>query len=122
MDDMKIDGRPETVDEKGQPIAVGLPWSIVGTGALNGNGQTDILWHNSDTNHIQVWLMDGMKIAGRPETVDEKGQPIAVGLPWSIVGTGDFNGNGQTDILWHNSDTNHIQVWLMDGMKIEIGR
>jgi acetaldehyde dehydrogenase (acetylating) len=37
-----------------------------------------------------------------------------VGLPFHIVGSGDFNGDGRTDILWHNETTGETQIWLMD--------
>jgi hypothetical protein len=38
---------------------------------------------------------------------------------WRIAGTGDFNGDGQTDILWRNYGTGPNQgmnhIWLMNG-------
>ena len=35
-------------------------------------------------------------------------------LSWTIVGTGDFNGDGFGDILWRNSDGT-VGMWLMYG-------
>ena len=117
----RIIGRPEVDDERGQRAIVGLPWTIVGTGDFNGDGKVDILWHNGDTSHIQAWFLDGVKIIGRQEVDDERGQRAVVGLPWRIVATGDLNGDRKVDILWHNGDTSHIQAWFLDGVKI-IGR
>jgi hypothetical protein len=34
---------------------------------------------------------------------------------WVTVGVGDFNADGQDDILWHNVKTGEIQIWQMDG-------
>jgi hypothetical protein len=34
---------------------------------------------------------------------------------WRIAGTGDFNGDGETDILWQNSATGERAIWLMNG-------
>jgi hypothetical protein len=31
------------------------------------------------------------------------------------VGTGDFSGDGKTDILWRNKSTGQDVVWLMNG-------
>jgi len=42
-------------------------------------------------------------------------QPSIPGPDWQIVGTGDFNGNGSTDILWRNPVTGVDSVWLMNG-------
>jgi len=33
---------------------------------------------------------------------------------WSISGTGDFNADDKTDILWRNSVTGVNALWLMD--------
>ena len=32
---------------------------------------------------------------------------------WSIVGTGDFNGDGNLDILWRDN-TGNVAIWLLD--------
>ena len=40
---------------------------------------------------------------------------------WQIGGTGDFNGDGQTDILWRYYGTTAYQglndIWYMNGTK-----
>ena len=34
---------------------------------------------------------------------------------WEIGGTGDFNGDGKTDIVWRNKATGDNVIWLLDG-------
>ena len=42
--------------------------------------------------------------------------PSVTDVQWTIVGTGDFNGDGQIDILWRNSVTGQNAVWFMNGV------
>lgn len=39
---------------------------------------------------------------------------------WKPVGTGDFNNDGKTDILWRRDDGS-VSVWLMDGNNLVSG-
>ncbi|HET7017320.1 MAG TPA: VCBS repeat-containing protein [Streptosporangiaceae bacterium] len=50
---------------------------------------------------------------------DVPGAPVWIGPPWSVVGVGDFNGDGAADILWHNSSTNETQIWFMSAYQIQ---
>ncbi len=118
MNGFKIQGRATVLGQDGRPALVGLPWSIVGTNDMNGDKKTDIIWHNSTTNETQFWFMNGHRLTGRATVLGENGSPFFVGLPWSIVGTNDFNGDGKTDLVWHNSSTGETKVWFMSGSRI----
>jgi hypothetical protein len=89
----QIASRQTVEDENRNPIFVGLPWSIVGSPGSTFPPGTDILWHNADTGETQLWLMDESQIASRHTVEDENRNPIFVGLPWRIVGTGHFDPN-----------------------------
>jgi hypothetical protein len=91
-------------------IPTNLNWDIVGTGDFNGDGNTDILWRNYTTGENAVWLMNGTT-----ELNSVYLRTIPTNLNWDIVGTGDFNGDGNTDILWRNYSTGENAVWLMNG-------
>src|SRR5437773_10390413 len=40
---------------------------------------------------------------------------------WSIVATGDFDGDGKSDLLWRNSATGENTIWFMNGAAISGG-
>ena len=84
-------------------------WMIVGTADFNGDGQTDILWQHTD-GWVSVWLMKGSQL---DQAVRLNPGRVA-DAAWRMVGTGDFNGDGQTDLLWQHPD-GWLAIWLMRG-------
>jgi hypothetical protein len=48
--------------------------------------------------------------------------PRVIDTTWEIVGTGDFNADGNTDILWRNYGSDEIRgwnvIWYMNGTSI----
>ena len=37
---------------------------------------------------------------------------------WKAVGTGDFNGDGHSDILWQNTSNGQAAIWEMNGTNL----
>lgn len=91
-----------------QAAVVGvMPTNWVIAGADN-NGS--IFWRNTSTGEVGTWLMKGTRIV-------QSANLGAMPLNWSVAGTGDFDGNGSTDILWRDQAGN-VGIWLMDGTRI----
>jgi hypothetical protein len=42
-------------------------------------------------------------------------------LSWDLCGTGDYNGDGKTDMLWRNNVTGDVALWIMDGTSFQQG-
>jgi hypothetical protein len=96
------------------PALPDLHWEIQGEGDFDGDGKPDLLWRDQvKTGELSVWLMDGVR---RIRAVPLSPSSFA-DLGWRIVGTGDFNGDGKTDIVWRDqAASGHIAVWFMDGL------
>ena len=118
MDGHRIIGRAIVRGEGGTAASIGLPWRVAGVNDFNGDGRSDLLWHNASTGETQVWQMSGSQSKGRATVLGENHEAAAVGLPWAIVGASDFNRDGSTDILWHNRATGETQIWQMNAHKV----
>jgi len=72
------------------------------------NFVSNVLWQN-DNGQAVIWEMSGLTpltgsfVGGNP------------GPSWHVKGSGDFNGDGNSDILWQN-DSGQAAIWLMNGL------
>jgi hypothetical protein len=66
----------------------------------------DIVWQ-SDDGQVAIWQMDGTD-----KTAEVK-ITINPGIEWSVCGVGDFDQDGNSDILFQNGT--RVGVWIMDG-------
>jgi WD40 repeat protein len=121
MDGAKVDSRKTVVSETGSPEVSRPPWNILGIGDFHGDfgRENDLLWVNSADGAMQVWLMNINQVAGRPPVVGESGEPEVSRSPWNIAGVGEFRGFGSSDILWVNSADGAMQIWTMNGAKVD---
>jgi hypothetical protein len=93
-----------------------------GPGDLGGDGKTDIMWRKIgagvDQGAMFLWTMDGTGLAGARYL-----DPISE--DWQVQFTGDFNGDGKSDVLWRNfgtgGDVGKLYIWMMDGPNVVAG-
>ncbi len=86
-------------------------WQIVGTGDFDKDGFVDILWrYNGAGGYNVVWYMNDAAWTGSAELI-----PVGDSA-WRIMGTGDYNNDGNVDILWrYNGPGGYDYIWYMDG-------
>jgi uncharacterized repeat protein (TIGR03803 family) len=101
----EMDGNTRIGGGPAGAINPGPTWKAVGTGDFNHDGNADILWQNTVSGQASIWEMDGTtKIGGGPAG------SVNPGPSWKAVGTGDFNHDGNSDILWQNTN-GQASIW-----------
>src|SRR5262249_29905929 len=62
------------------------------------------------------WNMNGATITSSGE-LTAAGVPARPDATWSVAGLGDFNADGNSDILWRNANGS-LAEWQLNGMSI----
>ncbi|MBI4663912.1 MAG: VCBS repeat-containing protein [Verrucomicrobia bacterium] len=83
-------------------------WRASATGDCNNDGDTDIYWRNNADGNNAVWLMQGTNLVRTVEIRPERD------LGFELVGTGQFNPVGNTDLLWRHTNGQNA-IWRMSG-------
>ncbi|NJL27020.1 MAG: hypothetical protein HC897_03615 [Thermoanaerobaculia bacterium] len=95
------------------PALEGAHWRPVATPDLDGDGSMDVLWYHQGTLALLAWRMQGNvlleSLALDPAQVGNSG--------WSVVATGDFDGDGHDDLVWQHDETHRLVLWLMEGAR-----
>jgi hypothetical protein len=95
-----------------------VDWAILSTptmpvaGDVDGDGNADIIWRNTASGGINVWLMNGAAVTG------DVWPPCVTDQQWQIVGIGDFKGDGNADVLWRYIPTGDMNLWFMNGTAV----
>ena len=79
-------------------------WTLAGTGDLDGDGNTDLVWMKNDGTEWGYWLMDGAQ--RRASVVQELS---GAELGYSIVNVSDYTNDGRADLVWSNGS--NLYLW-----------
>jgi WD40 repeat protein len=87
-------------------------YALVGVGDFAGDGTTTLVLQNRKDDTIAFWYTGGVN-----NTVITGGDYVHPNpFPgWKVVGVGDFNGDGKSDLVFQNRTTNQVVIWFMDG-------
>jgi uncharacterized delta-60 repeat protein len=109
----QMDGTQVTANPQVGTINAAAGWHFAKTGDFNGDGKTDLLMLNDTTHGVAIWQMDGTQVTANPQV-----GTINAAAGWHFQDTGDFNGDGKTDLLMLNDTTHGVAIWQMNGTQV----
>lgn len=92
-----------------------VPVVAVPAFALNNDGTTDLYWRKSATLENKGWWLNGLVQAGSVLSTSVDLPATGPDGPWRMIGTGDFDRDGQLDIAFHHSTIGYVAIWYMNG-------
>jgi hypothetical protein len=89
-------------------------WKAITAGDFNGDGASDVLLQQGTGGPAEILFLN-TKAGEATGKVDSVSAVTTPGAGWSAISSGDFNADGNSDILWANSTTGALDVSLMNG-------
>lgn len=84
-------------------------WSVIAVADLDGDDRSEIILRNG--SQLRVWFL-----GGNGSTITTVATPSIAPPSHGLIGVGDFDRNGTSDLLWGPSSA--PQVWLMNGSNV----
>jgi Bacterial Ig-like domain/Bacterial pre-peptidase C-terminal domain/FG-GAP-like repeat len=94
---------------------VGTQYRVEAIGDLSGDGTEDILWRDTTTGKVALWLMESKTFKTAEFAKDTNANLIFADQNWQVHGIADFDGDGKGDVLWRHKASQSFAVWYMDG-------
>jgi hypothetical protein len=89
-------------------------WQIVGSGDLNGDGATDLVWRHKTSGWLAVWFLKGTEVVN----IQYLSINQVADLGWQVAAVGDIDGDGKADLIWQDATTGGRAAWLMNGAQV----
>jgi hypothetical protein len=95
-------------------------WQLQPSSDFNSDGNVDVLWRNKADGTLVIWYLNGkgnfLSGTNNPVAGDATiaGVKVDQSSGWNISTIGDINGDGNKDIVWHNSISGDRVIWYLN--------
>jgi len=91
-------------------------WKFASASDYNGDGNADFLWHNTAKGSTVSWHFDGNGVVNGFSPLGS-----GIGDVFNSYGGQDMNADGNSDVIYQNSNNGRVLVWYFDDKKNILG-
>jgi hypothetical protein len=109
-----------THEQPTYPFQPPASWKIMSFGDFNADGKQDLVWRDTNTGQIAIWLLNGQGKFYSGAVDGASSLPIDAAYVgtlndqnWQVVTTGDLNGDGSADFIWRHKVSGENAVWYL---------
>jgi hypothetical protein len=106
-----LDTQGAVVGKRG--LAKGSEWALETAAYFTTGPVTDFVWRNTTDNATVMWVMRADGTTANQKYIGGKDSP-----EWQVETSGDYDGNGSTDLIWRNSNNDAHSMWLMNEWRV----
>ena len=94
-------------------LSKGGEWALETAAYFTTGPVTDFVWRNTSTNATVMWVMKADGSTAKQKYIGGEDSP-----EWQVETSGDYDGNGSTDLIWRNSNNDAHSMWLMNEWRV----
>jgi subtilisin family serine protease len=87
-------------------------WTVVGVGDFTDNGIDDLVYYGAVSGITQIEYLNGTSNVGGGYIANS---PFEGNPGWTVVGVGDFTGNGKDDLVYYDAYSGLTEIEYLNG-------
>jgi hypothetical protein len=107
-----LNGRQRPIETFLARYPNGTGWKLAGTGDLNGDHTSDLIWHDQATGDIWLTIMQNGQATAHTYSI------TTLNPATRIVAIGDYNSDRRADILLRDIAAGPVRILFYDGLNI----